>query len=64
MLRAVASISVASASAASLPCDIYAADGAPCVAAHSLTRALFAASRGYARRMDADTHAESDIARP
>ena len=46
MLRAVASISVASASAASLPCDIYAADGAPCVAAHSLTRALFAAYSG------------------
>ena len=47
MLRsAVASISIASASAASLPCDIYAADGAPCVAAHSLTRALFAAYSG------------------
>jgi hypothetical protein len=48
MLRsAIASISIgASASAASLPCDIYAADGAPCVAAHSLTRALFAAYSG------------------
>jgi non-reducing end alpha-L-arabinofuranosidase len=29
-----------------LPCDIYAADGTPCVAAHSTTRALFAAYNG------------------
>jgi hypothetical protein len=29
-----------------LPCDIYAAAGTPCVAAHSTTRALFAAYRG------------------
>jgi non-reducing end alpha-L-arabinofuranosidase len=28
------------------PCDIYAASGAPCVAAHSTTRALFAAYNG------------------
>ena len=28
------------------PCDIYAADGTPCVAAHSTTRALFAAYNG------------------
>ncbi len=32
----------ATASAASLPCDIYAVAGTPCVAAHSTTRALFA----------------------
>jgi len=32
--------------AASLPCDIYAAAGTPCVAAHSTTRALFAAYNG------------------
>jgi non-reducing end alpha-L-arabinofuranosidase len=28
------------------PCDIYAADGAPCVAAHSSTRALYASYNG------------------
>jgi hypothetical protein len=28
------------------PCDIYAADGTPCVAAHSTTRALYAAYNG------------------
>ncbi|WP_246192479.1 arabinofuranosidase catalytic domain-containing protein [Kitasatospora atroaurantiaca] len=32
--------------ASSLPCDIYAAAGAPCVAAHSTTRALFATYSG------------------
>ncbi|MFC1415518.1 arabinofuranosidase catalytic domain-containing protein [Streptacidiphilus cavernicola] len=37
----------ASAQAAgSLPCDIYAAAGTPCVAAHSTTRALFSAYNG------------------
>ena len=28
------------------PCDIYAAGGTPCVAAHSTTRALYAAYNG------------------
>jgi hypothetical protein len=32
--------------ATSLPCDIYAAGGTPCVAAHSTTRALLAAYNG------------------
>ena len=32
--------------AASLPCDIYAAGGTPCVAAHSTIRALFASYNG------------------
>ncbi len=32
--------------AAKLPCDIYAADGGPCVAAHSTVRALYAAYNG------------------
>jgi non-reducing end alpha-L-arabinofuranosidase len=32
--------------AASLPCDIYASYGTPCVAAHSTTRALFASYNG------------------
>ena len=35
-----------SLAASSLPCDIYAAAGTPCVAAHSTTRALFAAYTG------------------
>ena len=34
------------ASAASLPCDIYASGGTPCVAAHSTTRALYASYSG------------------
>src|ERR1700729_2260760 len=32
--------------AGSLPCDIYAAAGTPCVAAHSTVRALYAAYNG------------------
>jgi hypothetical protein len=36
----------APALAASLPCDIYASAGTPCVAAHSTTRALYAAYSG------------------
>ena len=36
----------APASAASLPCDIYASGGTPCVAAHSTTRALYASYSG------------------
>jgi non-reducing end alpha-L-arabinofuranosidase len=35
-----------SEAAVSLPCDIYAAAGTPCVAAHSTVRALFAAYNG------------------
>jgi len=34
------------AAATSLPCDIYGAAGTPCVAAHSTTRALYAAYNG------------------
>ena len=47
---ALAAVAVASPgpaqAASSLPCDIYAAAGTPCVAAHSTTRALFAAYNG------------------
>ena len=43
---AVAAMGTAPASAASLPCDIYASAGTPCVAAHSTTRALYAAYDG------------------
>jgi non-reducing end alpha-L-arabinofuranosidase len=36
----------ASAGPTTLPCDVYAADGGPCVAAHSTVRALYAAYSG------------------
>ena len=46
-LGAVAAAGSAPASAASQgPCDIYASAGTPCVAAHSTTRALYAAYTG------------------
>ncbi|SEC34722.1 Ricin-type beta-trefoil lectin domain-containing protein [Streptomyces sp. 3213] len=50
------------AAAASLPCDIYAAGGTPCVTAHSTTRALFAAYDGplYQIQRSSD-HAYRDI---
>jgi len=44
---AVAAAGMPAASAAtSLPCDLYAAGGTPCVAAHSTTRALYASYNG------------------
>jgi len=42
----LASVAPASAASTQGPCDIYAAGGTPCVAAHSTTRALFAAYSG------------------
>jgi len=46
--------------ATSLPCDIYAAAGTPCVAAHSTVRALFASYSGalyqLTRASDGATH--------
>jgi len=46
--------------AGSLPCDIYAGAGTPCVAAHSTTRALFSAYSGrlyqVTRMSDGATH--------
>ena len=44
--------------ATSLPCDIFASAGTPCVAAHSTTRALFAAYNGplYQVRRSSDSH--------
>src|SRR5713101_5324292 len=48
--------------AASLPCDIYAAGGTPCVAAHSTARALFAAYSGRLYQVQrASDNATSDI---
>ena len=47
VLGAAAAVGSAPANAASQgPCDIYAAGGTPCVAAHSTTRALYAAYSG------------------
>jgi hypothetical protein len=42
----LAAVAATPAAAASLPCDIYAAAGNACVAAHSTTRALFASYNG------------------
>ncbi len=48
--------------ATSLPCDIYAAGGTPCVAAHSTTRALFAAYSGKLYQIQrASDQATTDI---
>ncbi|MEV6608486.1 arabinofuranosidase catalytic domain-containing protein [Kutzneria sp. NPDC051319] len=46
------------AAAGSGPCDIYAAGGTPCVAAHSTTRALYSAYHGslYQVRRGSDGH--------
>jgi len=42
----LAGTSPASQAAGSLPCDIYASGGTPCVAAHSTTRALYSSYNG------------------
>jgi len=39
-------LALGSSSALAAPCDIFAAGGTPCIAAHSTTRALFAAFAG------------------
>src|SRR4029078_3734163 len=47
-----------SAGAAKLPCDIFADDGGPCVAAHSTVRALYASYSGplyQVKKMDGTT---------
>jgi non-reducing end alpha-L-arabinofuranosidase len=48
LVLTVAAVSVGGVAqaAGSLPCDIYASAGTPCVAAHSTTRALFSAYSG------------------
>jgi hypothetical protein len=43
---AVVAVSGTANAAGTLPCDIYASGGTPCVAAHSTTRALFGAYSG------------------
>ncbi|WP_308295754.1 arabinofuranosidase catalytic domain-containing protein [Streptomyces odontomachi] len=52
----------AKAAASSLPCDIYAAGGTPCIAAHATTRALFAAYDGPLYQVQrASDHAYRDV---
>jgi hypothetical protein len=52
----------AAAAASSLPCDIYAAGGTPCIAAHSTTRALFAAYSGPLYQVQrASDHSYHDV---
>ena len=52
----------APAAASSLPCDIYAAGGTPCIAAHSTTRALFAAYSGPLYQVQrASDHSYHDV---
>src|SRR5215475_3187959 len=47
VLIAASAVGIGIAQAAtSLPCDIYASGGTPCVAAHSTTRALFGSYNG------------------
>ncbi|WP_055588143.1 arabinofuranosidase catalytic domain-containing protein [Streptacidiphilus griseoplanus] len=52
----------AAADASALPCDLYATGGTPCVAAHSTTRALFAAYNGPLYQIQrASDHSYRDI---
>ena len=46
LLTLAALLPAAAAAASQGPCDLYAQGGTPCVAAHSVTRALFAAYAG------------------
>jgi hypothetical protein len=56
--RVAAALACVSAVAHAAPCDILGAAGAPCVAAHSVTRALYAAYAGplYLVRRASDNH--------
>ena len=46
LLIAISAAACAVPAVLAAPCDIYAASGTPCVAAHSITRALFSAYAG------------------
>merc|ERR1719181_1476363 len=56
LLVLVASLTVAPTLALEGPCDIYEAASTPCVAAHSMVRALYSAYEGplYRLRREAD----------
>src|SRR4051812_32566874 len=59
---AAARPAAAAAAASSLPCDLYAAGGTPCIGAHSTTRALFAAYSGPLYQVQrASDHSYHDI---
>jgi hypothetical protein len=65
LLRAPLLLLTAAAAASAAPCDIYAAGGTPCVAAHSMTRALYSAYAGplyQLQRTPAAGNARKDIA--
>ncbi|MGW5306487.1 arabinofuranosidase catalytic domain-containing protein [Streptomyces griseoluteus] len=62
LLGALAGLSAPAQAAGSAPCDIYAAAGTPCVAAHSTVRALFAGYNGPLYRVTrASDGAATDI---
>ncbi|MFF8649384.1 arabinofuranosidase catalytic domain-containing protein [Streptomyces griseoluteus] len=62
LLGAVAGLGAPAQAAGSAPCDIYAAAGTPCVAAHSTVRALFAGYNGPLYRVTrASDGAATDI---
>ncbi|MEU9923915.1 arabinofuranosidase catalytic domain-containing protein [Streptomyces griseoluteus] len=62
LLGALAGLSAPAWAAGSAPCDIYAAAGTPCVAAHSTVRALFAGYNGPLYRVTrASDGAATDI---
>ncbi|MFF7159402.1 arabinofuranosidase catalytic domain-containing protein [Streptomyces sp. NPDC008139] len=55
-------VAAAPAATASLPCDLYASGGTPCIAAHSTTRALFASYNGPLYQIQrASDHSYRDI---
>ncbi|WP_329018935.1 arabinofuranosidase catalytic domain-containing protein [Streptomyces sp. NBC_01601] len=62
LLGALAGLSAPAQAAGSAPCDIYAAAGTPCVAAHSTVRALFSGYNGPLYRVTrASDGAATDI---
>ncbi|MFD7729465.1 arabinofuranosidase catalytic domain-containing protein [Kitasatospora phosalacinea] len=62
LVAALTGLSGTAAAATAQPCDLYASGGTPCVAAHSTTRALFAAYNGPLYRVTrASDGASTDI---
>ncbi|MDT0411374.1 MULTISPECIES: arabinofuranosidase catalytic domain-containing protein [Streptomyces] len=62
LLGALLALPAPAQAAGSLPCDLYATGGTPCVAAHSTTRALFSAYNGPLYQLTrASDRATSDV---
>ncbi|NEA38262.1 arabinofuranosidase catalytic domain-containing protein [Streptomyces sp. SID11385] len=62
LLGALLALPAPAQAAGSLPCDLYAAGGTPCVAAHSTTRALFSSYNGPLYQLTrASDRATSDV---